>query len=743
MKKVILSVIATLLVLLVFAQIGWLEIFGIHGIPGLFTKNNSKGGKKGGSTGFTAFVDNETGVSYHIKAEGDYFYRYEDGEWKKIFLVGVNIGAGEPGIFPGELSISYETYYRWFSYISEMNCNCIRVYTTMRPQFYMALNDYNLQSDNPLMLFQGVWMNEDDIERISDVYAENEKMLTDFKQDTLTLVDVIHGNATIEPTPGEASGSYVTDVSRWFGGWILGIEWDPNFVIKTNSQNPNRAKYDGTYLYTQTASPFEAFLCEIGDHLIKYETEKYKRQTTLAFTNWVTTDPLTHPDEPHADEDKVAVNVENIKSRKDFFPGMFASYHIYPYYPDSLNYQRDYLNNKDVNGKTDTYSAYLADLKLAHTMPILVSEFGVPTSRGMGHDSVMGYNQGHIDEKEQGKIISNLITSIINEKYAGAIIFTWQDEWFKRTWNNVMFDIADRRPFWSNIQTTEQCFGLLSFDPGEVIACYPDGDISDWKLDKPLIESDIGKLYVKSDERYVYIMLDADTSKYNFKKDTLYIPVDTIANQGNTKANDYNLTFDTGADFLIVINGEEDAHIYVDGYYDAFYYYFIESRMLSDYPLDNTNKIKDSGKFNQMLMCYGYNLKIPSTGVEVKDKAYETGFLKYGNGNPTSKNYRSLSDYCYNNGHLEIRIPWQLLNVMDPSTKMQMDDFHETQVIAPKEFSSFRFGFGVRERESTQIGKITLSGEYSYQVWNMPTWHERLKPAYYELKDYLSKLSEE
>ena len=181
----------------------------------------------------------------------------------------------------------------------------------------------------------------------------------------------------------------------------MGIEWDPNLVVNTNTQHPDKASYDGTYLYTQAATPFEAFLCQVGDEVIKHETEKYKFQTTVAFSNWITTDPLTHPNEPHEDEDKTSVNVENIKSRDTYKPGMFASYHIYPYYPDSLNYQEDYLKNYDENGNVDTYDAYLKDLKLAHTMPILVAEFGVPTSRGLGHKSVMNYDQGRIDEKKE------------------------------------------------------------------------------------------------------------------------------------------------------------------------------------------------------------------------------------------------------------------------------------------------------------------------------------------------------
>ena len=36
-------------------------------------------------------------------------------------------------------------------------------------------------------------------------------------------------------------------------------------------------------------------------------------------------------------------------------------------------------------------------------------------------------------------------------------------------------------------------------------------------------------------------------------------------------------------------------------------------------------------------------------------------------------------------------------------------------------------------------GTIGTIGDYSYEEWNIPTWHERLKPSYYELQKYLEK----
>lgn len=735
MKKVVISVVATLLVLVCLAQTGVLESFGIHGIS-FYTKKKDEDSS---GSAFEAYTDAQTGVRYRFKAEGDYFYLYENGEWKQQFMRGVNIGATEPGLFPGDLTISYDTYYRWFGYISAMNCNCIRIYTLMPPQFYQALGDFNRKAQNALYLYQGIWVNEEDIERLADTYAENEKILNDFIADATDLVDVIHGSARIAETAGEAYGTYTADVSQWLAGWIVGIEWDPNLVLNTNSQHPDKKDYDGGYLYTQTASPFEAFLCRAGDALIRHETEEYQFQTPLAFSNWITTDPLIHPNEPHYDEDKATVNTENVKWRS-FGPGMFASYHIYPYYPDSLNYQEDYLEYIDDSGKVNTYAAYLEDLKLAHTVPILVAEFGIPTSRGMGHESVMGYNQGMVDETDQGAMLVDMLECIDSARYAGGIVFTWQDEWFKRTWNNVMFDIADRRPFWSNIQTTEQCFGLMAFDPGETdTVCYVDGDVSDWKNVLPLVTTAQGSLSVQSDERYLYILVDA--AQYTFETDTLLIPINTIADQGNTRSAADNAAFDTAADFLIRIHGKDDSRILVDRYYDAFNYYFLESKKLSDIPAEENAGVKDSGMFDSMRLCYGYNLTVKGTGQVVPDKAYETGKLRYGNGNPDAKDYQSLADFCYKDGKLEIRIPWQLLNVMDPSGKQQIADFRRTQAISPQTYTEFQLGFAYRSGDTPL--SIALEGSYVYAGWNQPTWHERLKPAYYELQAYFKRYMEE
>ena len=677
------------------------------------------------------FKDNES-IKYMSKVDTESFYIYKNNKWEKDFIKGVDVGVGKPGSFPGELGITKEEYLNWFKEISDMNAEAIRVYTILTPNFYNALYEYNKNSQKPLYLFQGIWINEEDMVNISNAYDPQIK--DKFIEDVKTVIDVIHGDKIITKVPGHASGKYEKDVSSYVIGFIFGIEWDPDFVVNTNEINKDKNTFNGKYLYTEGASPFEALLCEVGDTAIDYETGKYKMQRPVSFTNWVTTDMLKHPDEPFIDEDKVSVNMEHMKKKDTFKPGLFASYHIYPYYPDGIVYQKDYANFKDDNGKIDTYKAYLRDLRKEHTMPVLIAEFGVPASRGIAHENIYTeFNQGYITEKEQGEMDAAMLKDIYDEGYAGGLVFAWQDEWFKKTWNTVDFDLNERRAFWNNVQTNEQHFGLLSFDSGsEDTTCYIDGDIEDWKDDTPIYKNKDTELYVKSDEAYVYFMVKANN--LNLDKDKVIIPIDTIQNQGNSTFKQYNINFNRAADFAIVIDGKENSRIMVDPYYDSFYYlYNIKLNMI---PADTNYDIKNNGTFSPMYLCIRRSTAFVYNNVQVPFQKVETGKLTYGNGNPSSSDYNSLSDFASKDNVIEVRIPWQLLNFMDPSSKMIMNDLHKTG-ISPIKTEGIYAGVSIKSDNSSS-GNVDMN-LYNYNTWDVAEYHERLKQSYYILKDAFSK----
>lgn len=676
----------------------------------------------------------EDGVKYYTKLDDKYFTVYDGEKFNKKFLKGVNIGVGKPGAFPGELAITKEEYLRWFRYIGEMNANTIRVYTIQTPEFYEALLEHNMKSENTIYLLHGVWINEDDINSKLNAF---DPIIKDTTLDEINrLIDVIHGKAEIEEKAGHASGKYTSDISPYLMGLILGIEWDPEFVNNTDKLNVGKSDFKGKYLYTSdNASPFESFLCELGDKAISYETDKYNTQVPISFTNWVTTDLLEHSNEPDEKEDSEVVNPNNIKANENFKSGIFASYHVYPYYPEALVYQKEYREYEDEDGNVNPYKAYLEDLIKEHTMPVLVAEFGVPSSRGITHENIYtGFNQGGLDEKSQGEMDSSMLEDIYNTGYAGGIVFSWQDEWFKRTWNTMDYDIAGRRAYWSNIQTNEQNFGLLAFDPGsEESVCYIDGKIKDWKSRTALIENDKYSTYVNSDEKYVYFMVKGNDS-INFLNEHLVIPIDTTPNSGSSTYDD--ITFKDGVDFIIDINGKDNSTIKVQSYYDVFSYSYG-----GKYSGVETNKEgKDSSKFNPIYLCISDPIHLPEDNKDIPLRKKETGKLTYGNGNPKDDDYNSLADFYINENVIEIRIPWQLLNVMDPSSKCVMDDFYKVGGIQPLEIQGINIGTYIYGVDNSN--KIDLK-RYEWAKWEIPTYHERLKSSYYILQDAMSKIGEQ
>ena len=661
--------------------------------------------------------------TYALIREGD-FYIYRNNSMEKVFIKGVNIGATKPGYFPGELGITKEDYLRWFRYISEMNANTVRVYTTMKPAFYDALYEFNTKNKNKIYVMHGVWLNEDLIKIIQDPYLEDQRLFKEFIQDGKDLVDIFHGNKILNQRTGFASGTYTKDVSPYIIAWILGIEWSPEFVTSTNQKNSADTLFEGEFIYTEGASPFEIFLARVGDALLKYEAETYKMTRPISYTNWLTTDPLEHLNEPDFKEDMVSVNVEHIKLTNQAFAGQFASYHIYPYYPEFMNFSEEYISAYD---PINTYKAYLEDLNAFHTMPILVAEFGVPASRGKAHDArYSGFNQGNHTEKEQGEILSSLIQDIHDSNYLGALIFSFQDEWFKRTWNTMDFDLDWQRPFWSNVETNEQMFGLLSFEPGTSLKIKLDGDLSDWN-DIPYINSGGLNLKATQDERYLYLMVEFDLSQSNQQ---LYIGIDTIPDQGNLSSFDNHLTLSGGADFLITIG--ETARMQVDPYYDAFSHLYSNVLNMVEPPIGML--VKNSGLFTNMYHALSKKLTIPGTLEQIPFSKYEAGLLRSGISDPNHDDYDSLSDYYLSSTFVEIRIPYLLLNIMDPSTKTIISDFKGQTSFTAESIDTIYIGAGFGSSH------IALS-PYTLMEWEMPTYHERLKQSYDIIKETFKNLN--
>ncbi|WP_294148336.1 hypothetical protein [uncultured Clostridium sp.] len=654
-------------------------------------------------------------------------------------IKGVDMGAGYPGAFATEYAVDKETYLRWFRMIQDMGANTVRVYTILSDDFYNAVYEYNTGNPNPLYIIHGVWV--DDYVQNSRLDAYDRSFFNQLKEDSRTLVDIIHGRKKVNLGYGttSATGIYTKDISPWVLGYILGVEWEDVTVAYTDHMQSERNQYQGTYLYTsEDATPFEAMLAEAGDNLIRYETDKYKQQRLLAFSNWPSTDPMDYPEEVNKIFQKCAkVDVEHIRSTDDFLSGQFASYHIYPYYPEYLNYYESWKYDLKPAGKYrmedgtyNTYKIYLSMINNHHQMPVVISEFGVPSSRGMAQvDYHGGRSQGFMTEQEQGEALVASYQDIKEAGCAGSVIFAWQDEWFKRTWNTMANVDLMKTAYWSDAQTNEQFFGLLAFDPGkEKSVCYTDGSVDEWMENDLVQKQENFKLYMKYDEKYIYFRIHKDG--LNFGEEKIYLPLDITPQSGSYYMEEEKLKFDRPVDFLIILDGKENSRVLVQERYNAFKVVYSEDYRMANPYFDPPDK--DSPVFEQIFMALQMgDIEDMLTGRRENLKM-ETGKLTYGNGNPKAQDYNSVSDFIVEGNEIELRIPWQLLNFSNPSEMQIHDDYFECNGIENLGIKEIYAGVGSGDNKENRIrlDRKSLKG------WeDSPTFHERLKRSYYMVQE--------
>ncbi|MGL4483607.1 MAG: hypothetical protein ACRCUS_01540, partial [Anaerovoracaceae bacterium] len=545
--------------------------------------------------------------------------------------------------------------------------------------------------------------------------------------------------------------------------------------------------YKGKYLYTVEGSkPFEAMLAEVGEYAIEYENDKYSVQVIIGFCNWPTSDPLSHRNEPEGKNNMQGFDVEKIKSTTSFLPGMVASYHVYPYYPEFLNFedQMRYINKGELTEaeyeelkNSSPYRQYLVRLQQHHTIPIVISEYGVPTSRGNTHDDLSrGFDQGGLSEKQQGEMLLEMEKDIIKAKMNGAIVFAWQDEWFKRTWNTMEMNTAEGRARWHDKQTSEQNFGLIAFEP--VIP-------KDTKEPFEILKSKD----LKSKETKIFVSSNADgimvkilKKDLNISNDKFQIAFDITPNSGIVKDEINGKTYTAPVDFILDIDGKNKSRLYVDKYYDVFQHLMGPQFYAKDFAdweekmsaaKDELNKAKPTDKaaaidqlrkvavpkylpekeskntteddrWGKIFLRLRNTIYLPETKETIKPSYYETGILQYGEIRSEKIDFSNLNDFCQYGNVLAIKIPWGLLNISDPSQKKILSDFNNPEDFNPyinggeipsEKVKNIKIGFSLinKNEKNTNQSKVKMN-KYSWKNWETVEYKEREKASYYILQ---------
>jgi hypothetical protein len=496
--------------------------------------------------------------SMPFKVEGNHIARYITDDYKPMILKGINLGSSPPGYFPGEIAyaITPEMYERWIERMAGAGFNSIRVYTLHPPVFYEKLAEYNQRHpESPLLLFQGIWLEEvEDAHDPSCYDLVNRR--SSFSAEIAEVIDCINGNADIAFRYGKAYGIYETDVSRWTAGYIIGREVSPQEVDSTDNAHPAMNYYSGTRFSITGGTATEAFVTEMLDKVNVIEASKYSVSRPVSFSSWPTLDPLEHPTEIFTDEDVASFDLARITITSGS-PGLFASYHAYPYYPNFISQEPSYLGYSDSEGR-NSYLGYLNALKDHYSnMPLVIAEFGVPSSWASAHQSYSNMNHGGYSEVQQGQKDMRMLHNMLDAGCAGGFMFAWMDEWFKPTWivlyleaygiNNGSVTVPTRQ-LWHNMTSPEQCFGLLTFDQKDIPDMVP------YSLDSP--GGSVSAVKATNDGSFLYLEI-TNASELN-ASDEFMVAIDTyLGNTGEstlpggatvTNRAEFLLTFSLGSD---------------------------------------------------------------------------------------------------------------------------------------------------------------------------------------------------
>ncbi len=625
---------------------------------------------------------------------GDYY--------SPLFIKGVNLGVAVPGTFPGELAATSQDYARWFQMIRDAGFNTIRLYTLHYPRFYEELMRFNEANPNsPLFIFQGVWLEEE----LPD-YDENLNTLTaSFEGEMEENVRAVHGDINIPPRLGKAHGTYIDDVSQWVIAYIIGREIHPPEVIETNQANPGMHSFDGNYLSISDVQASEVWVTERLDHLLTFEMDNYGTQRPVSASSWPSLDPIEHPFEENAYEESASLDLKHINF-DNAKAGFFASYHVYPYYPNYISRDPRYVTFQDHIGQ-NSYLGYLTYLSEYYDrFPLIIAEFGGSSSWGVAKYAHSGIHHGGYSELEQGKNNIRMLKNIHQAGAGGGIQFSWLDEWFKQTWITNPFDfIIDRRILWHNATAAEQNFGLLGFRKPQNLTLWQEFSETD----------KVKRVHAQADFSYFQLKLDID--QHIQESDTIWISLDTYDESLGESVLPNGQTVSNRAEFALMITNYT-AKLYVTESYDLFGIWFNTSEPEQQY----RSTVTDGAPWSLV------RWKNEIRSEEVQD-------IGHFNINRLNTPIFSTDAVRLFGDRIEIRLPWSLINFTDPSRREVMHDDRST----PE--TETRFSEGINIGIFYDDFAVETSSRFTWDTWNSASDAEEYpKASYLFMKEYLPTL---
>lgn len=672
--------------------------------------------------------------------------------WEKFYVNGVDLGPGAPGYYPLSLPTKGEMYLTWVRLAAQMSANTLRAYTLLPPAFYRAFQHYRA-AGGTMGLLQQIWVDEPPDH---DLYTP--KYVEAMHAHIRAVVDALHGRGEVPPTPGRGGGIYDQDLSPAVVGILLGGELDPATISQTDVLNAGKSSYQGKYVSIGQASASEVWYAQMLDYLVEYETSTYNWQHPVAVINGPQTDPK-----------RGALIEESLRASAAFPAGLFAAYVAFPYYPESLTREPEYLRARDSLGPNPV-AGYLRALRSRISVPLVVTDYGISTALGIRRTQVNGWNQGGNSEDSQAAILARLASTVRDAGCAGGIVFELADEWYRQGWMPQGFESpADRAPLWINELDPNKSYGLVGYRTSGWR--FFAGDLGAWDKQPKLYQASQGarplndpydaerqilSVQAAADEGYLYLRinlacLDCVGARHDgqthFDKAAYALALNTLPGHAGVQRLPFGgLTVLSGADFILYLGEPAQSRLLVAENYNP---YVVAPR--GDYP--NEVQMSYRSDFSGELMPAGRFLEYPA-GAGGSASAFH-----YGDGNPAAKDYDSQAEWYADLKHnaLLVRLAWGKLLVTDPSSLRCFFGYDagngvRSAVSAGVELSVFTLVPNGSELSQAAVaasvpgvsaGRVPRPATFTWPGWNAvgpPDLY--MKKAYYEMqKSFLSGAS--
>lgn len=635
-------------------------------------------------------VQPQTNKRATAQIQKNQFEVLKGNKWTSLSLKGFNINASMPGDQPGVYTRDVSVYNRFLTEIASMGGNCIRTKDLLPPEFYRTLYEYDhAHPDKPIYFLQSI--DVPDSVQSKDYAGKDAQNL--LKQNVKTVVDAVHGKATVTKSDEQSASVYTNDVSPYLLGYIVNPGLSAAAVQTLNQANPGY-HYDGVYVSSNNscAESVEAMLC---DTVYTYQQQQYGYITPVgALGNAALLQGF--PWTPQAQEARF--DAGSLKASDKTKGSFFVSYDLDPSAAYFLNNTATFASYADEQG-TFAFGGFVHAVKATEAAyPLLINGMSLSTN-------VNAFEQettvNGLSESDQGNGLVRMLKTAKKEGYIGALISDLDDQWSVASQQTVPYTIPQKdKPLWQDALDPLQNTGVIAVEPTSP------SQVNLSLKDNGLMQ----ELQLSADAKYLYATVVLNR-EIQYDTEQLFIGLDTYQRNNGEYRYDpsYFATSLSGMEYIVKFDSKSSAGLYVTPSYNRSKGTFASAESYT-------------GAFNYIAS------------------------LKYGS-------FDSSDGELYQTGStIHVRIPWGLLNFTDPSQKIVLDDNRTPAQIVADPFGlktvasdGMLVSLLVANKNSKDTEYIFPQNKqsdgyklFNWSTWKTPTYQFREKDSCGILKDYFT-----